>query len=74
MITLVSSPMASKIKISQNNFLNKLQAFFLIVSFFMQILEGLLKLPQNRECADCRNKYAIPSLFLIFSIFFTPLT
>nr|KYP67417.1 putative ADP-ribosylation factor GTPase-activating protein AGD15 [Cajanus cajan] len=22
----------------------------------MQILEGLLKLPENRECADCRNK------------------
>ncbi|KAF1882548.1 hypothetical protein Lal_00002726 [Lupinus albus] len=22
----------------------------------MQILEGLLKLPDNRECADCRNK------------------
>lgn len=24
---------------------------------FMQILEGLLKLPENRECADCKAKY-----------------
>jgi len=23
----------------------------------MQILEGLLKLPENRECADCKAKY-----------------
>ena len=23
----------------------------------MQILEGLLKLPENRECADCQVKY-----------------
>lgn len=25
----------------------------------MQILEGLLKLPENRECADCKAKYVI---------------
>lgn len=24
---------------------------------WMQILEGLVKLPDNRECADCRTKY-----------------
>lgn len=23
----------------------------------MQTLEGLLKLPENRECADCKAKY-----------------
>lgn len=25
----------------------------------MQILEGLLKLPENRECADCKAKYVV---------------
>lgn len=24
---------------------------------YIQILEGLLKLPENRECADCKAKY-----------------
>ena len=23
----------------------------------MQILEGLLKLPENKKCADCKAKY-----------------
>lgn len=26
---------------------------------FWQILEGLLKLPENRECADCKAKYVL---------------
>lgn len=33
---------------------------FCFVSIFtpnMQMLEGLLKLPENRECADCKAKY-----------------
>lgn len=29
----------------------------------LQILEGLLKLPENRECADCKTKYVF--FFLI---------
>ena len=33
--------------------------FFLWPMFWfnLQILEGLLKLPENRECADCKSKY-----------------
>ena len=33
--------------------------YFLNISlfFFLQILEGLLKHPENRECADCKTKY-----------------
>ncbi|KAL4585532.1 hypothetical protein LXL04_010154 [Taraxacum kok-saghyz] len=27
-----------------------------ILSFFEKILEGLLKLPENRECAECKSK------------------
>lgn len=29
----------------------------------MQILEGLLKLPENRECADCKAKYVFSILY-----------
>lgn len=33
--------------------------YFLLCCYFCkQILEGLVRLPSNRECADCRNKYA----------------
>lgn len=44
---------------------------FSVVSFFtvfmtsLQILEGLFKLPENRECADCHNKYAFCNPFLM---------
>lgn len=34
-----------------------LNVFFLFTLNYMQILEGLLKLPENRECADCKAKY-----------------
>ncbi|BBH04238.1 ARF-GAP domain 15 protein [Prunus dulcis] len=35
----------------------QLQLFCLLCCYMcVQILEGLLKLPQNRECADCRSK------------------
>lgn len=47
---------------------------------FVQILEGLLKHPENRECADCKTKYCfcrtceIISImgfaFILYSIFF----
>jgi len=30
---------------------------FTLFSEWMQILEGLVKLPDNRECADCGTKY-----------------
>lgn len=26
---------------------------------FLQVLEGLLRLPENRECADCKTKYVL---------------
>lgn len=31
--------------------------WILIFVVHVQILEGLLKLPENRECADCKAKY-----------------
>ena len=34
-----------------------IQLFFL--SIHVQILEGLLKLPENRECADCKSKQVV---------------
>lgn len=40
----------------------------LFLYFFMQILEGLLKLPENRECADCWSKYLFQNPILMFSI------
>lgn len=41
----------------------------------MQILEGLLKLPENRECADCGSKYAFqkPSSDISNNITVSPL-
>ncbi|GFZ12315.1 ARF-GAP domain 15 [Actinidia rufa] len=32
-----------------------------------KILDGLLKLPENRECADCRSKYASQNQFMYSS-------
>jgi len=42
----------------------------------MQILEELLKLPENRECADCRNRYIhfISERVMIFDTYITLLT
>lgn len=31
--------------------------YFVCFCEWMQILEGLVKLPDNRECADCGTKY-----------------
>ncbi|KAJ0048566.1 hypothetical protein Pint_16650 [Pistacia integerrima] len=33
-----------------------------------KILEGLLKLPENRECADCKNKYASQNSLMMIRI------
>ena len=43
----------------------------LIMVYFSweQILEGLLKLPENRECADCKSKYGyIKPKIVIFQL------
>lgn len=36
-----------------------LRCLYFPVFQLLQILEGLLKLPENRECADCKAKYVV---------------
>lgn len=40
---------------------------FLFCTPNLQILEGLLKLPENRECADCKAKYVSGWIWMILS-------